>query len=54
MLKENIVFRVNIDSGGGSLKVLGSIYHDNEDPEIMFKRFEEPGQSLTGVNRVIL
>ena len=54
MLKENVVLCVNIDSGGGSLKVLGSIFHDNEDSEIMFTRFEQPGQCLTGVNRLIL
>ena len=54
LLKENIVFSVNIDSGGGSLKVLGSIFHDNEDLEIMFTRFEQPGQRPTGVNRLIL
>ena len=54
MLKENIVFHVNIDSGGESLKVLENIFHDNKDLDIMFTRFEQPGQRLYGVNRLIL
>ena len=54
MDKERTVLRVSIDGGGGSLKVLGNIFHVDEDPEILFTKYEQPGQLLKGVNRIIL
>ena len=47
MVEEKTVLRISIDSGGDSLKVLGSIFHLDEKPE-------QPGALLTGVNKVIL
>ena len=47
MEEEKTVVRVSIDSGGGSLKVLGSIFHEIEEPK-------QPGMLLTGVNKIIL
>ena len=46
--------RISIDGGGGSLKVLASIFDKNEDSEVIFTQREQPGSRLTGVNRVIL
>ena len=46
--------RISIDGGGGSLKVLASIFDKNEDSEVVFTQREQPGSRLTGVNRVIL
>ena len=54
MNKERTVLRVSIDGGGGSLKVLGNIFHVDEDPEILFNKYEQPDQLLKGVNRIIL
>ena len=47
MVEEKTVLRISIDSGGGSLKVLGSIFHEDEKPE-------QKGALNTGVNKVIL
>ena len=54
MDKERTVLRVSIDCGGGSLKVLGNIFHVDEDPEILFTKYEQPGQLHKGVNFIIL
>ena len=40
--------RISIDSGSGSLKTLGSIFHENEDS------IDPAGSLLTGVNKILL
>ena len=54
MDKDKTIFRVNIDGGGDSLKVVANIFHAGEDSEIMFTSLEQPGRRLSGVNRFIL
>ena len=48
MDKERTVVRISIDSGSGSLKILGSIFHENEDS------IDPAGSLLTGVNKILL
>ena len=52
MNKERTMRRVSIDSGGGSLKVLGNIFHIDKKPEIFFTKFEQLGQLLQGVHHM--
>ena len=40
--------RISIDSRSGSLKILGSIFHENEDS------IDPGGCLLTGVNKILL
>ena len=47
-------FKVYIDSGEGSLKVLASITEKHNDPEVMISSLEQPNNRLSGVNRVLL
>ena len=39
--------------GGGTFKVMVSVFDGNCDPEITFKMNEVPGQLNTGVNRLL-
>ena len=48
------IVRISIDSGGGSLKILGSIFKKSKDSDIFFTKLEQLGSWLTGVNRVLL
>ena len=45
MDEKRTVVRISIDGGGGSLKILGSIFHENEEMD---------GGLLTGVNKVLI
>ena len=47
MDKERTVVRISIDSGSGSLKILGSIFHENEDS------IDPAGSLLTGINEIL-
>ena len=50
---DSAVFRVVPDGGGGTFKVMVSVFDVNSDPEISFKISEAPGQLNTGVNRLL-
>ena len=52
--EEETMVRISIDSGGGSLKILGSIFKKSEDSEIFFTKLEQPGSQQSGLNRVLL
>ena len=47
-------FKIYIDSGEGSTKILASVIDENYDPDITFTSIEQPNNRLTGVNRVLL
>ena len=47
-------FKIYIDSGEGSTKILASVIDENYDPDITFTAIEQPNNRLTGVNRVLL
>lgn len=47
-------FKIYIDSGEGSCKVLASVIDEHQDPEIMDNKVEQPGNRLSGVNRVLV
>ena len=47
-------FKIYIDSGDGSTKILASVIDENCDPDITFTSLEQPNSRLTGVNRVLL
>ena len=49
MVKQQTVVRGSMDGGGGSLKILASIFQESE-----LSRAEQPGFLLTGVNRILL
>ena len=50
---DTAVFCVVPDGGGGTFKVMVSVFDGNCDPEITFKINEVPGQLNTGVNRLL-
>ena len=47
-------FKIYIDSGEGSIKVLASVMEEHHDPEVMNTVLEQPNNRLSGVNRVLL
>ena len=54
MERSSVKVKVYIDGGGGSCKVLATIMDENHDPEVMDTKVEQPGNRLTGVNRVLV
>ena len=49
-----VKFKIYIDSGEGSFKVLASVINEHQDPEIMDTTVEQPNNMLSGVNRVLV
>ena len=54
MERSSVSVKIYIDSGEESYKVLATVMDANHDPEIMDMRVEQPGNRLTGVNRVLV
>ena len=54
MERSSVSVKIYIDSGEGSCKVLATVMDANHDPDIMDMRVEQPGNRLTGVNRVLV
>ena len=54
MQTETVLFKIYIDSGEESFKVLASIIDQNSDPEIYCTAVEQKNNRLSGVNRVFV
>ena len=52
--KDDVMVRVAIDGGGGSLKVVVNIFEAKSDPEVTFSKSEKPGQLNSGFNKLII
>ena len=47
------VIRTVLDGGGGSFKVMASVFDGASDPEVTFSMIETPSELNTGVNRLL-
>ena len=54
MERSSVSVKIYIDSGEGSCKVLATVMDASHDPDIMDTSVEQPGNRLTGVNRVLV
>ena len=54
MDRNSVSMKIYIDRGEGSCNILATVMDANHDPDIMDMRVEQPGNRLTGVNRVLV
>lgn len=50
---DTVVIRTVLDGGGGSFKVMASVFDGASDPEVTFSMIETPSELNTGVNRLL-
>ena len=54
MERSSVSVKIYIDCGEGSCKALVTVMDINHDPDKEDMRMEQPGNRLTGVNRVLV
>ena len=52
--EDDVIHRVSLDGGAGSLKIICNTFSKNQDSEVLFTRTEQPGNLCSGVNRSIV